>query len=48
MNINILPYSPFGIAEGQKVDRNFSQIYYIPSYNDCTNKLNNCIQVSSN
>ena len=35
MNINILRYSLFGIAGGQEVDRNFSQIYYLPSYNDC-------------
>ena len=35
MNINILRSSLFGIAGGQKVDRNFSEIYYLPSYNDC-------------
>ena len=35
MNINILRYSLFDIAVGQGVDRNFSQIYYLPSYNDC-------------
>ena len=35
MNINILRYSHFGIAGGQEVDRNFSQICYLPSYNDC-------------
>ena len=35
MNINILRYSLFGIAGGQEVDRNFSKIYYLPSYNDC-------------
>ena len=35
MNINILRYSLFGIAGGQEVDRNFSEIYYLPSYNDC-------------
>ena len=35
MNINILRYSLFGIAGGQEVDRNFSYIYYLSSYNDC-------------
>ena len=29
MNINILRYSLFGIAGGQEVDRNFSEIYSI-------------------
>ena len=23
------------LAGGQEVDRNFSEIYYLPSYNDC-------------
>ena len=27
MNINILRYSLFGIAGGQEVDHNFSQVY---------------------
>ena len=35
MKINILRYSLFGIVGGQEVDRNFSKIYYLPSYNDC-------------
>ena len=35
MNINILRYSLFGIARDQEVDRNFSYISYLPSYNDC-------------
>ena len=39
MNINILRYSLFGIAGGQEVDRNFSSIYYLPSYNDCVINL---------
>ena len=32
MNINILRYSLFGIAEGQEVDRNFSSIFYVIIY----------------
>ena len=39
MNINILRYSLFGIAGGQEVDRNFCQIYYLLSYNDCIIKI---------
>ena len=35
MNINILRYSLFGIAGGQEVDLNFSQMNYLPSCNDC-------------
>ena len=35
MNINILRYSLFGIAGGQEVDRNFCEIFNLPSYNDC-------------
>ena len=44
MNINILHYSLFGIAGAQEVDRNFSQIYYLPSYNDC---ISNFVDVCS-
>ena len=35
MNINILRYSLFGIAGGQEVDRNFSQIYEPFKDNPC-------------
>ena len=35
MNINIRRYSLIGIAGGQEVDRKFSSINYLPSYNDC-------------
>ena len=29
MNINILRYSLFGIAGGQEVDRNFSEVIFV-------------------
>ena len=32
MNINILRYSLFGIAEGQEVDRNFIYLFSIEVY----------------
>ena len=30
-------------VNGIEVDCNFSEIYYLPSYNDCINKLSNLI-----